>query len=220
MKKYNKNEVVTFLKTREAFGGLSNMAAGFPITLYGIRCRTSEHLYQALKFPEHPEIQLEILEVPSPMGAKMLAKRYRQLIRPDWEEIKFAVMAYCVRAKLKSNFQLFGDLLRSTGNADIVEISPKHDTYWGCVPVGELLVGNNYLGVLLTELRNDMVREGPGAGHQMLLSPPDGVQLIFNGRKVGVFRFGYWDDAELEKIFQSTHTKRSKQLPNSTNGGF
>lgn len=224
---YCKNEVVSFLKTSEPFGGLSNMAGGCPIALYGVRCRTSEHLYQALKFPEHPENQSEILAVPSPMGAKMVAKRNSQLIRPDWEEIKLAVMAYCVRAKLKSNFKRFGDLLLSTGSADIVEISSKHDTYWGCVPDGEFLVGHNHLGVLLTELRDELIREGPGAGHRMKLTPPTGVELRFRGRKVGEFSFGYWDDdADFEEIFAAMRARRdslanqTNQLPNSTNGGI
>lgn len=219
MFEYKKSEVVTFLKTREAFGGLSNMAAGYLITLYGVRCRTSEHLYQALKFSGHPEIQSEILAVPSPMGAKMVAKRYRQLIRPDWEEIKLAVMAYCVRAKLRCNFQRFGDLLRSTGNADIVEFSSKHDTYWGCVPQGDLLVGHNHLGNQLTNLRDELVNDEDGF-HTAKLAPPDGVELRLMGRVLGTLDFGIWDDTTLNDILAAIRTKHTNQLPNSTNGGF
>jgi ribA/ribD-fused uncharacterized protein len=224
VKKYQKSEVISFLKTAEPFGGLSNMAAGYPITLYGVRCRTSEHLYQALKFPDHPEVQLEIMGNPSPMGAKMVAKRYRQLIRPDWEEIKLQVMVYCVLAKLKANFKRFGDLLLSTGSADIVEISSKHDTYWGCVPDGEFLVGHNYLGVLLTELRDKLIREGPGASHRMKLTPPTGVELRFRGRKIGEFSFDHFDeDTGFEEFFAALRAGRANQtnqLPNSTNGGI
>ncbi|WP_265949787.1 NADAR family protein [Dechloromonas sp. A34] len=221
MKTYNKNEVVSFLTTREAFGGLSNMAPGYLITLYGNRCRTSEHLYQALKFPNHPEIQSEILEKPSPMGAKMVAKRreYRPLIRPDWEEIKLSVMDYCLRAKLKCNFQRFGDLLLSTGNADIVEVSSKHDTYWGCVPDGEILVGHNHLGVQLTNLRDELLREGAGAGHRMKLTPPAGVELRFNGRTVGEFPFGVWDETTFDEFRAAIRTKHTNRLPSSTIGG-
>lgn len=219
MCKYKKSEVVTFLKTREAFGGLSNMAAGFPITLYGIRCRTSEHLYQALKFPDHPEIQSEILEVPSPMGAKMVAKRYRQLIRHDWEKIKLAVMAYCLRAKLQCNFERFGELLRSTGNADIVEFSSKHDTYWGCVSQADLLVGHNHLGIQLTNLRDELVNDDEGF-HTAKLAPPEGVELCLVGRVLGTLDFGIWDDTTLNGLLAALRSKRTNQLPNSTNGGF
>lgn len=228
MKTYNSKEVVSFLKTSEPFGGLSNMAAGYRITLFGVRFRTSEHLYQALKFPDHPEIQLEIAETHSPIAAKMVARKrdYRALIRPDWEEIKLAVMEYCLRAKLRANFQQFGDLLRSTGSADIVEVSSKKDTFWGCVPDGDLLVGHNHLGVLLADLRDELVREGEGAGRRMRLPPPAGVALRINGRPVGTLQFGFWDDKAFEEMFkeiQAKHTDQTNhtnQLPNSTNGGF
>lgn len=225
---YQKTEVVSFLKTAEPFGGLSNMASGYLITLYGVRFRTSEHLYQALKFPDHPEIQLEIAETPSPIAAKMVARKrdYRALIRPDWEEIKLSVMEYCLRAKLKCNFQKFGDLLRSTGSADIVEVSSRKDTFWGCVPDGDLLVGHNHLGVLLTDLRDELVREGEGAGRRMELPPPAGVALRINGRPVGTLLFGFWDDKAFEEMFKeiramhTDQTNHTNQLPNSTNGGF
>jgi ribA/ribD-fused uncharacterized protein len=225
MNSYHSKEVVSFLKTNEAFGGLSNMAGGHLITLYGVRFRTSEHLYQALKFPDHPEIQLEIAETPSPIAAKMVARKrdYQPLIRPDWEEIKLPVMAYCLRAKLKCNFQKFGDLLRSTGSADIVEVSSKKDTFWGCVPDGDLLVGHNHLGVLLTDLRDELVLEGEGAGRRMELPPPAGVALRINGRPVGTLPFGIWDETMFEEIFEAIRIKRSNninQLTNATNGGI
>lgn len=218
MKKYQFSEAVSFLKTQESFGGLSNMAAGYPINLCGISCRTSEHLYQALKFPDHPEIQSEILAVPSPMGAKMVAKRCRQLIRPDWEEIKLAVMDYCVRAKLQCNFYLFGNLLRSTGNADIVEISPKHDTYWGCVPQGDLLVGHNHLGIQLTNLRDQLVNDEDF--HAAKLAPPDGVELRLKGCEVGKLDFGLSDSVEIEKILAVIRANRIKKQANAGKGGF
>lgn len=195
------------------------MAAGYPITLYGTRCRTSEHLYQALKFPEHPEIQSAILSVASPMGAKMVAKKHRKLIRPDWEEIKLPVMAYCLRAKLKSNFEKFGDLLLSTGEADVVEISSKHDTYWGCVLQGESLVGQNCLGVLLTSLRDELVNSEDGL-RSAKLAPPNGVELRLNGRAFGPLGFGVCDEKYPHDLFAALCTKRLSQQSNATIGGF
>lgn len=219
MNTYSKNEVVSFLRTNEAFGGLSNMAAGYLITLYGVRCRTSEHLYQALKFPSHPEIQAEILAKKSPVAAKMVAKRCRHLIRPDWEEIKLPVMAYCLRAKLQCNLERFGDLLRSTGDADIVEISSKHDTFWGCVPQGDLFVGHNHLGIQLTNLREELIDDG-GGFHDAKLAPPDGVELRLMGRVLGTLNFGIWDEVTLSGIFAALRCKHTNQLPNATNGDF
>lgn len=56
----NQNHV-SFLKTDDEFGGLSNMAGGFPLLVNGVRVLTSEHLYQSLKFSNNPEIQKAVL---------------------------------------------------------------------------------------------------------------------------------------------------------------
>ncbi len=56
------------MKTNEVFGGLSNMSGEYPIAVNGVRIMTSEHLYQALKFPDRPEIQKAILNRPSPIA--------------------------------------------------------------------------------------------------------------------------------------------------------
>lgn len=221
MNTYCKNEVVSFLKTREAFGGLSNMATGYPIKLYGVQCPSSENLFQALKYPDSPEIQSEILDDQNPMSAKMEAKKlvHRQKIRPDWDEIKLAVMDYCLRAKLKCNFQRFGSLLLSTGDADIVEISSKHDTFWGCIPQGDLLVGHNHLGIQLTNLREELI-DDEGGFHDAKLAPPDGVELRLMGRVLGTLDFGIWDEVTLNGVLAAIRTNHTNQLPNSTNGGF
>jgi len=42
---YHPGESAVFCKTKERFGGLSNMAAGFPLLVCGVECRTSEALY-------------------------------------------------------------------------------------------------------------------------------------------------------------------------------
>lgn len=219
MNTYCKNEVVSFLRTREAYGGLSNMAAGYPITLYGIHCKTSEHLYQALKFPNRQEIQAEILAKRSPMAAKMVAKRCGHLIRSDWEEIKLPVMAYCLRAKLHCNFEQFGDLLRSTGDADIVEISSKRDTYWGAVPQGDLLVGHNHLGIQLTNLRDELV-DDEDCFCTAKLAPPDSVELRLTGCLLGTLDFGIWVSMEVEMLLARIRARRLKERLNSALGGF
>ena len=68
---YDRPESVVFLKTKDAFGGLSNMASGFPLSVNGIHIRTCEALYQACRFPHLPEVQELIIAQKSPMTAKM-----------------------------------------------------------------------------------------------------------------------------------------------------
>ena len=180
MNKYVRNEVVSFLKTDGEFGGLSNMAGGYPLLVNGLHVRSSEHLYQALKFPGYPSVQLEILEKPSPLVAKWTAKRkdHKPFIRDDWEEVKLEVMDYCLRVKLITHWVKFGDLLRSTGHRDIVEVSSKKDRFWGAVDEGVVLRGHNHLGRLLTTLRNEFVHQGNEP--LRVLANPAGFSLKLN----------------------------------------
>ncbi len=157
---YRRDGSIVFSKTNEAFGGLSNMAPGFPLIISGVRIRTSEALYQACRFPHLPEVQRLIIEQTSPMTAKMRSKPYRDRSRADWETARVPMMKWCLRIKLVQNWDKFGDLLLSTGNRDIVEYSIK-DEFWGAKDNsnGELY-GKNVLGRLLMDLR-EKVRSEP-----------------------------------------------------------
>lgn len=160
-REYERDQVVSFRKTTEDFGGLSNMAPGYPIYVLGFRIRTSEALYQACRFPHIPQVQRMIIEETSPMTAKMRSKPFRDDSRPDWEDVRVKIMRWCLRAKLLHNWTAFSKLLLATGDRPIVEDSRKDD-YWGAKG-GEdnLLAGRNVLGRLLMELR-EIVRSDPG----------------------------------------------------------
>ena len=156
---YDRASSVVFLKTREAFGGLSNMAGGFPLLVNSIHIRTSEALYQICRFPHLPKIQRLILEQRSPMTAKMKSKPHRCNSRPDWNRVRVNVMRWCLRVKLAQNWDTFSRLLLDTGCRPIVEHSRKDD-FWGAKPVDErTLVGMNVLGRLLMELRESVKSE-------------------------------------------------------------
>lgn len=151
---YSRSESAVFLKTAERFGGLSNMAGGYPLRINGIRILTSEALYQACRFPHMPEVQRIIIGQASPMTAKMKSKPYRKESRPDWDDVRVDIMWWCLRVKLAQNWEKFGNLLLSTENKPIVEESYR-DPFWGAKPInGETLVGINVLGRLLTRLRD------------------------------------------------------------------
>lgn len=150
---YPRNESIVFHKTREAFGGLSNMASGFPLQIGNVRIATSEALYQACRFPHLPSVQREIVGQLSPMTAKMKSKPFRHETRADWENVRGKVMRWCLRVKLAQNYERFSTLLLSTGDKFIVEYSPK-DEFWGAHDLNRSsLVGENVLGRLLMELR-------------------------------------------------------------------
>jgi type I restriction enzyme, S subunit len=149
-------ECVVFRKTKEDFGGLSNMAGGFPLRVNGTMIWSSEALYQACRFPLRPDIQEIILYERSPMTAKMKSKPFREYTRPDWERVKIKVMRWCLRVKLAQNWNQFGQLLLFTAQKPIVEESHK-DIFWGAKRQKDgTLIGVNALGRFLMELRHEL----------------------------------------------------------------
>lgn len=155
-RKYDQLKSVVFSKTNESFGGLSNMAAGFPLTVNGIPIRTSEALYQACRFPHLPEVQRLIIEQASPMAAKMKSKPHRDNSRLDWNQVRIDIMRWCLHVKLVQNWEKFSALLLETGERSIVEKS-RRDAFWGAKMIeGQKLVGMNVLGSLLMELREEV----------------------------------------------------------------
>ena len=156
IREYDPAESVVFLKTKEQFGGLSNMAPGFPLKVNGARILTSEALYQACRFPHKPDLQHQIISERSPMTAKMRSKPFRKESRPDWYSVRVKVMRWCLRVKLAQNWREFSKLLLSTGEYPIVERS-RSDDFWGARDTANgSLVGMNFLGRLLMELREDL----------------------------------------------------------------
>ena len=151
---YPRSEVVVVYKTKELFGGLSNMASGYPLRINGVRILTTEALYQSCRYPHLPDVQQTIIDQHSPMTAKMKGKPYRKDSRPDWGEVRYKVMRWCLRVKLAQNYKEFGRLLLATRERPIVEQSRKDD-YWGALASmnDDVLIGQNVLGRLLMELR-------------------------------------------------------------------
>lgn len=195
LRTYVRSEVVVVYKTKEAFGGLSNMASGYPLQINGVRILTTEALYQACRFPHMPEVQREIIGQHSPMTAKMKSKPYRKNSRLDWDEVRYKVMRWCLRVKLAQNYEEFGRLLLATRDRPIVEQSRKDD-YWGAKladETGETLIGQNVLGRLLMELREKLKEDQDGRLKSvptldipeflLLGKPIDAVTYIERGRK-------------------------------------
>ena len=152
---YVRAESAVFLRVKEAYGGLSNMAGGFPLEVNGVFIRTSEALYQSCRFPHLPEVQRVIIDQKSPQTAKMKGKPHRNNSRADWNRVRVKIMRWCLRVKLAQNWSSFSALLLETGDLPIVEES-RRDPFWGAKPDGDVLIGMNVLGRLLMELREEV----------------------------------------------------------------
>ncbi len=178
IRSYDPKTSVVFLKTTEKFGGLSNMAAGYPLEVNGIAIRTSEALYQALRFPHMPDLQRTIIDEVSPMTAKMRTKPHRENSREDWDRVRVKIMRWCLQVKLAQNLDKFGALLLATGEAPIVEYSKK-DQFWGAEPTEDgRLVGMNVLGRLLMELREQLQTNGADWFSRVEPLPIDHFELL------------------------------------------
>ncbi len=187
---YERESSIVFLKTKESFGGLSNMAAGYPIVINDTVVLTSEALYQSCRFPHLPDVQRLIISQNSPMTAKMVGKPYLEQTRGDWLRMRVRIMKWCLTCKIAQNWEKFSTLLLETKDLPIVEQSRK-DKFWGAVPENDaVLIGANVLGRLLMELR-ELVRAGEIIGR---VPPPDVDDFLFLGREIstisGVVKYG------------------------------
>jgi ribA/ribD-fused uncharacterized protein len=185
---YRQDEVAWFYRTKEERGGLSNMAGGYPLVVNGIRILTSEALYQACRFPYDPDVQKLIIAQRSPMTAKMKSKVHRHKTRPDWDAVRVKVMEWCLRVKLAQHWESFGQLLLSTGDGPIVEVS-RRDQFWGARPSDDgTLVGLNVLGRLLRKLRDEL--NGPNPDSLRSVAPLDIPDFLLGGEPIGIIGCG------------------------------
>lgn len=179
IREYNTKEIITFAKTENKFGGLSNMAPGYSLFINEVNFQSSEILYQTCRFPLFPAIQKEIIDTKNPMDAKAVSRKYQEFSRQDWDSVKYKVMKWCLEVKLIQNFDTFSELLLSTGDKNIVEFSKKDDT-WGASPITPtLLKGKNALGRLLMELR-EKIRLGQITKNSIIPEPGIKAFLLFD----------------------------------------
>ena len=149
---------VFFHKKTDAHWILSNMAS-CPLEVEGIQFKSSEHLFQTLKFAT-PESITAVYQSKSP---KMTAKHYQKLgghRREDWEQILVDVMKFCLKKKYEQCPE-FRKELEQTKGYNIVELQDaKNDNdasranAWGVKTKGQNYEGPNLMGRLLMELRD------------------------------------------------------------------
>lgn len=143
------SRVIMFSALSGTYGCFSNFAP-YSITLKGVVWPTSEHYFQAQKFvgTEHEDA---IRRAKTPKLAANLGRSREHPLRPDWEQVKDAVMEDAVRAKFAQHADLRRILLE-TGDALIVE-HRAGDSYWGDGPDGS---GRNMLGRILMKVRDNL----------------------------------------------------------------
>ena len=148
-------EMVLIRGVDEQYGWMGNMSA-HPVIYHNQKFRTTEALFQWLRFDGHPEIQKRLIAEKSPMAVKMVAKKYRRLLVGPDSAIDLKMMRQCLKLKIKQHAELKEKLL-ATGDKLIVEdcsARPRGDSfYWGMALIERQWVGENHLGELWMELR-------------------------------------------------------------------
>ena len=145
----SEKEIINFYSTREAYGCFSNFSA-HPIRLKNKKWLTTEHYFQAQKFPD-TEYEEQIRLVASPMVAARMGRSRKVPIRKDWEKVKDNIMLEALRAKFTQHQDL-KEILLGTGDAILIEHT-KNDNYWADGGDGS---GKNMLGILLMQLREEL----------------------------------------------------------------
>ena len=106
---------INFYKESDAYGTFSNFAR-YPIVIHDVIWYTTEHYFQAMKFPHDPEYQEKIRTTNACHYIKMGNTR-RIKLRPDWEEVKENIMMIALRAKFDQYPELKQLLLSTAGNS-------------------------------------------------------------------------------------------------------
>lgn len=157
-------EVVSFTKVSLPHGWLGNMSP-FPIEFGGKTWRTSEALFQALRFKDEA-IQELIRAEKSPMGAKMVMKgKSEHIVIEKHGKKDLMNMKMCLKIKLAQHPSLV-DLLIATGDLPIIEDVTKRgasggNLIWGAMLVDGEWVGQNKLGKLWMEIRETYKTKKP-----------------------------------------------------------
>ena len=143
---------------------LSNISS-CPLEVEGVPFKSSEHLFQTLKFAT-PESVLAVYN--NYITPKMTAKHYQKLDghrREDWGQILVDIMKFCLQQKYEQSPEFKEELERTKGY-HIVELQDaKNDkestraNAWGVKSKGQNYVGPNLMGRLLMELRDGKMED-------------------------------------------------------------
>lgn len=142
---------IRFWTTRGEYGCFSNFSK-HPINYHGVICKTSEHLYQALKMTNGDDFQ-KVVSQKTPKESKIMA--HSLPILSNWETIKYSTMKKVLTLKTMQNPEVM-KILINTGDKTIEEDSP-YDYIWG---IGEDGSGLNLLGKAWMDVRSQINYRG------------------------------------------------------------
>lgn len=156
---------------------LSNFYQGAPIRVGPYAFPTGEHFFQAMKATSNRDFR-KVIACATPGEAKAEGQHMLRL-RPDWERVKYDVMAWVLAEKFSPG-RHEATVLLATGDALLVEGTTWGDRVWGVdLKAGRKLMarpseevwergepwfspGRNWLGRLLMARRAELVAASKG----------------------------------------------------------
>lgn len=147
-------------RSKDPYGWMGNMSP-YPVVYDAFKYRTTEALFQCMRFGIMDPICDEIRACRSPMMAKLLAKKHKEkrVITPqspkDVENMKI-----CLQLKLAEYPQLSLELLATRSQLIVEDCSKRpygSGLFWG-MSVFEYhgFIGKNQLGVLWMDIRKEL----------------------------------------------------------------
>lgn len=159
MKKELNTDIISFTKVALPFGWMGNMAP-YPVVHENVTYRTTEALFQCLRFVGHPEIQEKIRSQLSPMQAKIVAKEQIAIIEKEGFELMgekdVQNMKLCIDLKIAQHPQLKQQLLDTLDKVIIEDCTSRPQgsgVFWGAAYQNGNWIGKNILGNILMEKR-------------------------------------------------------------------
>lgn len=162
---------IAFTKVKLPYGWLGNMAP-YPVTYAGKVWKTTEALFQALRF-EDEDLRELIRKEPSPMGCKMKAKAIVRELTKAGELHKRTVeplsaqdvqnMELCVRLKVGQHPALMRNLVTTAGHTIIEDATSRgrkaNNLFWGAIRnANGTWEGQNILGKIWMKIREEEMR--------------------------------------------------------------
>ena len=151
---YPASECVTIHKVSEPWGIFGNFART-PIVIDEVMFKTSEQLFQLMKFKDKEPV----LAVYNANNPKMTTKHWEKTHRrSDWGQMVVDAMKFCLTKKFEQSEDFRAELERSRGKfivEDQTSFRKKTPDTWGVKLQGDNFEGPNLLGRLLMELRDN-----------------------------------------------------------------
>ena len=138
---------------------------GFVIKGKSFNCAEQYMMYKKAELFGDNEIAKKILEAKSPRQQKDLGRKVKSFDKNKWESSCKKIVYDANYAKFTQNITLKNELLNTKGRL-LVEASP-YDTIWGIGlseedPKSRVKAkwrGKNWLGEILTQVREDILKE-------------------------------------------------------------